>query len=68
MRTKTQKIIRGIGSLIEIFPRPKFSRYITHKDSNDRMAEHWHHVGDSFRRVIIDFEHNPTNGPATIDE
>ena len=62
MRIKTKNLIRGIGSLMDIFPRPEFSKHIPHKDNEERMGEHWQRIGQSFRRVMVDFPHEPTNG------
>lgn len=67
MKARTKNILRGIGSLMDIFPRSEFSRYISHKDSEERMSEHWQRVGDSFRRVMGDFQHEPTTGQRSSD-
>ena len=62
MRSKAKTIIRGIGSLMDVFPRPEFSRHIPRKNTNERMDEHWQRVGESFRRVMVDFHHEIADG------
>lgn len=57
MKKKTRTVLRGIGSLIDIFPRPEFSRHIPRGNAADRLNQHWEHVGDSFRRVMAGFPH-----------
>ncbi len=62
MKPKIKTLLRGAGSLIDIFPRPEFRSRIARKNATERMSEHWQRVGESFRRVLADFPHEQNSG------
>jgi len=61
MKKNTKATLRGVGSVIDIFPRSDFRQYIPSSDATERMSEHWQRVGDYIRRATERFRNEQTS-------
>jgi len=49
--------LRGVGSVVDIFPSADFRKFIPVQTANERMSGHWKRVGNSLQRAITTYQH-----------
>jgi len=58
MLEKLKYIIKGIGSLIDLFPSTDYNKFVYQKSLNERMSDHWQRTGQHIERAISHYEIN----------
>jgi len=57
MKPKTVRVLRGMGSILDLSPRTDRRAIIISKDPAACMASHWNNVGRHIRHAIDTFAH-----------
>ena len=53
MTEKVRAMLRGVGSLLDIYPGPeRFGELLLKGSAEDRLAEHWRRVGGHLRNAM----------------
>jgi hypothetical protein len=55
-KSLSRSFIRGVGSVIDIFPPTRFDKFIPNKTMEERMAEDWEKVGRSIYLAMSEYE------------
>ena len=53
MTEKVRAMLRGVGSILDIYPNPeRFEELLPKGSAEDRLAEHWRRVGGYLRNAM----------------
>ncbi|MCX7112204.1 MAG: hypothetical protein NTX45_19165 [Proteobacteria bacterium] len=55
-KSRTRSFLKGVGSVVDIFPSTRFEKFIPKKTMEERMAEDWEKVGQSIYIAISKYE------------
>lgn len=55
MKTKTQNLLSGAGSLIDVFAASRYSNLLPKSTAEERIRGHWNNTGNYIRKAMTDF-------------
>lgn len=54
--------LRGMGSVLDIYPRTNFRRFIPRDSDAERLREDWRRVGEAFSAATLQWKHEQETG------
>ncbi len=57
MNKRLKHILKGVGSVMDIFPATDYSRFVPKESASERMRGHWERTGQHIKGAIDRFAH-----------